>query len=218
MALRERPYRAQPSKRRPVWGIIAVVVAGMVVLFGVGFGIATVIKNARNDTAAEATATLSANPLPCASKMITPAEVLPPASKVIINVYNGTKRAGLAAQTADVFVARGFKVKKVGNDPNGQPVMGVGELRFGPKGAEGAHRLTYYMPGVKLVEITRNTKRIDVVLGQDFVDLVPDNEVAASMASPTPTYLGPGCPGSPAPKVDVTNSATPSPSTTPSPN
>ena len=50
-----------------------------------------------------------------------------------MNVYNSTKRAGLAGTTARELSRIGFRINKVENDPLGVSLRGVGEIRFGPK-------------------------------------------------------------------------------------
>lgn len=193
MSMRESAIRPVPRRRRPIWGIIAMVVVGMVVLFGIGFGVSLLVRgSAAPEADVTATTAPSVAPLPCETTMITPAEVLPVTGRVTVNVLNSTKRAGLARDTANVLSARGMKVKKVGNADEAV-FDGVAQLRYGPKGEKAAQLLSYYFPGAELVPIDRAKKVVDVVLGKQFEQVAGEAEIAAELASPSPSASGPGC-------------------------
>ena len=193
-ALRESMIRHPRRRRRPIWLIVLMVAVGTVALFGIGFGLSLLIRG-DNEPVADGTVAGSAAavPQPCITTMITPAEVLPRTSKITINVYNATKRSGLATSTADVLHTRGFLIKEVGNDPEEQKVTGVAEIRYGPKGEAGAQLLGFYLPGAELVPIDRKKKLVDVVIGKQFTEVLGDAKVAAAMASPSPSASGAGC-------------------------
>lgn len=190
--------RPRARKRgTPSAGAIIAIIAGMVVLFALGFGIA-LITQGRSIQAPLAAAPSQAPsspsvPLPCSTTMVEPAKVLPRSEKVKINVYNATKRKGLAAETALALKLAGFKIVAVENVPDGRRIDGFAELRHGPKGLKQAQLLNFYMPDAVLVQDTRNDKVVDVVLGREFSVIASDAEVAASMASPSPSTSGPGC-------------------------
>lgn len=217
-AIRESAIRPRPRRRRPVWGIVAAVVAGMVLLFGLGFGLALMLKGGDSTTAEPAASSSpTEGAMPCATATVIPAQVLPDPSSVVINVFNGTTRSGLAAATAKQLSGLGFTVKKVGNAPQGQKVSGVAELRYGPKGENGAKLLRAYLPGASLVAIQRSTKRVDVVLGSQFTAVGDEAEVVAALAEPSASTYGPGCvTPSPVPSAPAAPTAA-SPSTSPSP-
>lgn len=187
--------------RKPSAGAIIAIVAGMVVLFALGFGIALITQGGPLPTQPEVAASPSggpgspAVPLPCATSTVIPAEVLPKPTKVRINVFNATKRKGLAAETALALKLAGFKILAVQNVPDGRRIDGFAEIRHGPKGIKQAQLLHFYLPDGILVEDTRNDKTVDVVLGKEFSIIVSEAEVAASMASPSPATSGPGCTG-----------------------
>ena len=177
-----------------MWAILLMVSLGTVALFGLGYAFSVVLRGQGTPVADETgVATVSTSPLPCATTMVTPAEVLPRTSRVTINVYNGTKRQGLAGTTAKALAARGFDVKEVANDPEGQKVVGVAEIRYGPKGAEGAKLLAFYLPGAEMLPDDRSKKAVDVVIGKEFTEIVGEAKVAAALASPSPSTSGPGC-------------------------
>ena len=221
-ALRESVIRHPRKRRRPVWAILLMVGLGTVGLFGLGFALSVLLRGQSTPVADEpGVPSASAVPLPCSTTMVTPAEVLPRTSRVTINVYNATKRQGLAGTTAEALAARGFAVKEVANDPEGQKVVGVAEIRYGPKGAEGAKLLRYYLPGAEMLPDDRSKKAVDVVIGKEFSEIVGEAKVAAALASPSPSTSGPGCtaadlvapaPGtSGAPNPELTPSASTSP-------
>ncbi|MQA31984.1 LytR C-terminal domain-containing protein [Modestobacter roseus] len=101
---------------------------------------------------------------------------------VTLRVLNATDRGGLAGEVSEALVARGFVVDEVGNDDSGAEVTGVGELRFGSRGREAADFLTVFVPGVTERPDTRADARVDVVLGPDYAELAPPEQVAAALA------------------------------------
>lgn len=208
-AMRSSPVRRQPNQRRPVWGIVGAVVLGTVGLLAIALGLVWWLSSSDDaDPAAAPT------PLPCSTTLVTPVETLPAAEAVVVNVFNSTDRAGLAAQTADELRAAGYQVKKVGNDDADVAVSSSAELRFGPKGERAAERLRFLIPDAVLVPIDRSNKRVDVVLGAAFTGLVDEGAAVAAMASPSPSLSGPGCPRPGASASSAVASATPTPRAT----
>ncbi len=67
--------------------------------------------------------------------------------QVTVNVFNSTKRAGLAASTAKDVKARGFVVGQVTNDPAKKKIDGPAEVRFGPNGKAGAELVVKLVDG-----------------------------------------------------------------------
>lgn len=196
-SMRESAIRPTPRRRRRrVWLIVLVVILGMAALFGIGFAASLLIRGSGTpevEAVASASAMASAAPLPCETTLVTPAEVLPTTGKVAVNVFNSTKRQGLARDTADVLTSRGMKVKQVGNASGEGVFRGVAELRYGPKGERAARLLAYYLPGAELVPIERKTKIVDIVLGREFEKVLGEAQIAAALASPSPSASGPGC-------------------------
>jgi len=217
-SMRESAIRPTPRRRRrPVWVIVLVVILGMALLFGIGFAASLLIRGSgtpQAEVAPSASAVASAAPLPCETTLVTPAEVLPVTGKVTVNVLNSTKRQGLARSTADVLTARGMKVKKVGNASEDGVVEGVAELRYGPKGEKAARLLEFYFPGAELVPIDRKTKIVDVVLGTEYEKVLGEAQIAAALASPSPSASGPGCASS-APAAPAVTAPSGPPSPTP---
>lgn len=105
-----------------------------------------------------------------ATRIVTP-------GMVSINVYNATSRDGLAASVAELLQAQGFKVDKVGNDPLGRSILGVGEVRRGPTGASGATLVATRLRGVNVVSDNRTDTTVDIVLGNRYRALSPAPKV-----------------------------------------
>lgn len=129
-------------------------------------------------------------PAPCTT--IPPTPELQPRD-VSVRVLNATDRRGLAAATSKVAAKRGFTVKGIGNDPKGKQIKGVGQLRFGPQGAQSAKLLARHLPGIALVPDKRQGDTVDLVLGNGWKKFGP---------VPKPATAGPKLP--PCPTVTVT--------------
>ncbi len=147
----------------------------------------------RSATAPGATATA----VPCVT--ISKGSVV--ASTTKVNVYNATRRNGLAASTARQLQDRGFVIGAIANDPKHKKVTAPAEIRYGPKGAKRADLVSALIgKGVVKVNDRRRTQTVDLVLGSRFTSLLP-----APSASPTPTCTPTGSPsGSPSTSASPT--------------
>jgi hypothetical protein len=101
-------------------------------------------------------------------------------SGVTLNVYNATVRIGLAASVANTLQQEGFKIATIDNDPLGKTILGVGEIRHGPSGLEGAILAAQRLPGATLVQDSRMDASVDIVMGQAFSALTVPARVASS--------------------------------------
>jgi hypothetical protein len=179
-------------RERPVWLTVILLIVAISVVFGLGFGVATLI---RGDSSPQTTSpTASPSPSPCITTMVTPAQELPIKDDVVLNIYNSTKKKGLAAQVALDFKREGFRINKIENDPRDARIQGVAEIRFGPNAADAAKLVEYYLAGATMVELNRASDRVDVAVGRGYTQLADGGAVAAALASPTPQLSGPGCP------------------------
>lgn len=185
MKPRKRPYRS-----RSPWPTLLTALGAMVAAAGI---IGGVILLMQRDGEPAATAAVSASPSPCTTVMVLPATLLPEPSTVKVNVFNSTKKPGLAASAAQELAARGFTVKKIENDPTGARVDGVAEIRYGPAAEDGARLLAYQFPGARMILVGRTGKRVDVALGNAFSAMPTTADVSAALASPSPSASGPGC-------------------------
>lgn len=107
-----------------------------------------------------------------------------PQSLFTLNVYNASKDQGVAKRTAAALRSRDFSVGTVSNDPYGERITGVGELRFGADGAAYAKQYVLPLfPGATLEQDGRTGNSVDVVLG--------GQAPAVSEGTPTPTQTLP---------------------------
>jgi hypothetical protein len=118
---------------------------------------------------------------------VKPVQPLRPAD-VSVNVYNATKRSGLAGTTSQALAKRGFKIKTVANDPLKKTVTKTAEIRYGEPGKQSAELLRKHVPGAVLVKDKRKDDTVDLVIGNAWKQLGP------VPAEPTPTQTLPLCP------------------------
>jgi hypothetical protein len=119
----------------------------------------------------------------CQTKPTVDALKLAPKS-VKIRVYNATEKAGLAKGVADALHKKGFVISTTGNDPlaSSRDVAGVGELRYGPTGANQALLISLYLPGVKLSEDPRTDAVVDFAIGPEYKSLANTAQFNAARA------------------------------------
>jgi len=108
---------------------------------------------------------------------------------VTINVYNSTSRTGLAASAASELQKQGFDVATIDNDPLGKTLLGVGEIRYGQSGLEGALLASKRLPGSKIVLDDRMDASVDMVVGKQFRSVKVPPKVAPSKKA----VSAPGC-------------------------
>ena len=162
------PVRAR-SGRRPVPALIFLLVLALAAL-GVWWNVL------RQDAAMD-----QAQAAACTSAAGAPPSLDP--TTVTLRVFNATDTGGLATTVAEALQARGFVVSEIGNDPSPDlEVTGVGELRYGRRGAETAGFVRVFLPGIGDRPDTRATAIVDVVLGPEFQQLAPAEAVAATLA------------------------------------
>lgn len=123
-----------------------------------------------------------------------PSPTLPvlPAAEVRVNVYNATDQRGLAARVAAEMERRGFRVKKIDNDPLERTVTGAAEVRHSAAGAAAARTVAAQVGEVVSVPDEREGETVDLVLGAAFVRLQAPEQAAAAL-SPTSQPRPEGC-------------------------
>ena len=126
----------------------------------------------------------------CSPGRSSSGEALPAPDTVRVNVYNATRRQGLAGSLADSLRAQGFTVLTVGNDPRHRHLKGHGEIRYGAPGALAAQTAHVWMAGAHLVKDHRRDATIDVIAGTRFSGL--------RSPPPPPVLSGAAGPGRPA--------------------
>lgn len=202
-----RPSARHRRRQSPVVAVVLVVI-GMVILFGAGYGLSRIIQGSGASDASSTTeptngsTTSAPEPEPCVTVTVTPGAGLPSAAQVTTNVYNATDRTGLAASTAEELQVRGFLIGVIDNDPLAKTITGVAEIRHGPSGEQAARLMAFYLPGAELVDDGRKDATIDTVLGAAYTAVAPQSEVDAALAAPSPSPSGPGCSPTSAPKSE----------------
>lgn len=112
--------------------------------------------------------------------------------QVRVNVYNATDRRGLAARVAGQLERRGFRVKKVDNDPAGRTVTSAAEVRHSASEARAARTVAAQVGAVVEVLDGRENATVDLVLGAAFTRLSTAEDAAAALAAqPRPELLQP---------------------------
>lgn len=112
---------------------------------------------------------------------------LPEPDQVVVDVANGTDRAGLALDTADELATRGFVVGDIGNTD--KPVTrGVAVVRYRDQDLPAAVLVASYVPGAVLRPVAVDTE-VALWLGPDFVEVVDSED-----ADPTGVVIPPGEP------------------------
>lgn len=155
----------------------------------------------RSSTAAPPTASAT----PCVT--INPGSIVPQTTH--LNVYNATKRNGLAASTARELELRGFVVATIANDPLHKSVPDVVQIRYGAKGDKRALLVKKQFPDkVSMVKDKRTDETVDVVLGEAFRALAP---TPTPTASPTPACTTTAAGASTSPSISPSASTSASP-------
>ncbi len=122
-------------------------------------------------------------------------------SQVQVNVYNASKRNGLAKKVSGEMKAQGYVTGKVANDPLNANVTTPAQIRYGAKGKAAAQLVASEVPGAKMVLDKRKDATVDLVLGASYVKLGdPPSATASSNPSchpsttPTGTHTTPAKP------------------------
>ena len=131
----------------------------------------------------------------CTYTNVIPSKVLPKPREVTVNVYNATKRVGLASITSVDLGLRGFKKGLV--ESSAEDIAGIAIIRHASGARAYADRLAAYVPGA-VVQVDQAKPKsdvsVDLVLGDAFGQLAPNEQVAAILAVPSASASGTGCP------------------------
>lgn len=99
----------------------------------------------------------------------------PPPEEIEINVYNGTSENGLASQVAREMREQGYVILDVANDPLDRSVTGVAEVRAADAEDLAVQLIMSQFPGARYVPAEREDEVIDVVLGEQFEAIGPQD-------------------------------------------
>jgi hypothetical protein len=89
------------------------------------------------------------------------------AASVVVSVFNGTTRGGLATRVMDVLAAQGFRTGQTENAPRRQDRS---QIVAGPSGRPAGERIATVLGGLPAVveDPTLPPDRVNVVLGADY--------------------------------------------------
>jgi len=170
-----------PSRLRRVLVVVFVLVIAAAVAAG-GWWWWTTRHNQVSDGSPTPTAT-------CTTPKPRPPREIPPPAQVRVNVLNATDTAGLAIDTANELVLRGFDVAGVGNAPKTM-AEGVAVVFYGPQGYGAAVRVASYVPGATLTETARlRDASVDLRVGPQFTRIVSQQQAKRGLdnvALPSP--------------------------------
>jgi len=119
----------------------------------------------------------------------TTSKVVPQPGAVSVKVLNSTERLHLARNVGSSMQKLGFHVASVGNDDPSVVVNGVAEIRYGPKGTQGATLLTFYLPNATLVPTQATDSLVVVSLGTKYKALATTAQAKKAMADQHVTQL-----------------------------
>ncbi|TWE10089.1 LytR C-terminal domain-containing protein [Rudaeicoccus suwonensis] len=164
-------------QRRHRRSTIVVVLAAVLVVVGLVLAVSYITT--RSNGASAATCQTSTQTLPQGS--------------FVLNVYNASSDTGRAKRIALAMDSRGFDVGVVSNDPYGESLSGVGQVRFGPAGAAYAKKyVAQYMPGAQLMQDGRTGTSVDLVLGEQAPNItaVTQSPIAESTTCSSASVVG----------------------------
>ncbi|MEV5147609.1 LytR C-terminal domain-containing protein [Streptomyces sp. NPDC052727] len=184
--------RMRPPRRRG--RLVAVVVASVAALGLIGWGTLQLIDVF---TGGGDKYTASGSTTGCRTKTAAaPAaqvHALPKPGQITVNVYNATKRTGLAKTTADELKKRGFKIGNVGNASKqyDKKVKGTGILL----GSAAAQDTSLRVLGTQLAGAlpradVRKGADVDLVIGDAFQGLAKRgaaDQALTKLSEPAPT-------------------------------
>ncbi|MPQ96739.1 LytR family transcriptional regulator [Modestobacter sp. I12A-02628] len=165
----ERPPARATSGRRPLPPLIVLLVLAVIAL-GVWWN---VFRDEAERDARQAAACATAT---AAAPSLDPATIT-------LRVYNDTDTPGLAQTVSTTLQSRGFTVQETANDPSDRKTEGVGELRFGARGATTASYVALYLPGMTTYRDDRSTDLVDVVIGPDYTAVAAPEDIDAALAT-----------------------------------
>jgi LytR cell envelope-related transcriptional attenuator len=164
------------------------IVVLLIVVTAIAAGLAWWLQDDTKTTTT--TATVVTKRPSCPPRQSAPAVVA--AHDVHVNVYNATKRHGLASEVATQLRQRGFVIGKVENDPAGHTVTGIAEVRATASDAAPARTVGAQVASYVVVPDQRKDASVDLVLGAAFRSLRTTSAASAAM-SPTPSPRPSGC-------------------------
>ncbi|ANC32423.1 LytR C-terminal domain-containing protein [Isoptericola dokdonensis] len=113
-----------------------------------------------------------------------------PYDEVRVRIYNAADdRFALAGANEEVLSERGFDVRDSGDFS--RSVDGLSEIRYGANGIAAAYTLAAQFSDIELILDDRNGGVVDLVVGSEWVEPLPVEEVP--LAADQPLQNRPGC-------------------------
>lgn len=179
----EISFRAKRIERRKrIAQIIAIALGIFIIGFGTGW-----FSHVPKSVLVE-----GQEPVSCVTLAVFPRDYVPPKKSFTVNVYNASHRIGMAGITGEVLGVRGFKVGEVGNY-DAREISISAEIHYGKKGRNAAILVASYIKDSKLVRDDRLDNSVDVLVGQDFQEVLTNRDSKDELARPEPSPSGPGC-------------------------
>lgn len=174
-----------------ITALVAAALLGLSVWFGA-------IPAPFNVPFASPSPTATSVPQPC-----PPPDALPvPYDQISVNVYNGSTRVGIAAQTSTELAARGLVVISTANDPAGR-YDGSTLVRSGTGGLAHAYTVAAIFPDAVVQLDGREDATVDVTLGPRYDQMRTPEEASLDPGLPIPAPEGCFDPANPAGSADV---------------
>jgi LytR cell envelope-related transcriptional attenuator len=109
-------------------------------------------------------------PQACTDTTLKAGESLTP-EKVLVSVYNASKRVGLAGLTSDGLKGRGFVIDRTGDAPDDTKVAIAQVWTTNPKSPDAVLVRTYLGKGARIVKAEPLRPGITVVVGRKFKEV-----------------------------------------------
>lgn len=124
---------------------------------------------------------------------------LPAPGLITLKVLNATDRNGIASKARTTLASDGFNIPNAAaNDNPKVKIPGVAEIRYGPRGRDGALLVHYFLPGAKLVATHSKTATVVISLGERYRGVASPSSVQAALKRQQ-VALDTTTPGAPSP-------------------
>lgn len=182
--------RMRPPRRRGRLAFALVASAAVLGLTGWGtLQLIDVFTGGEKTSSAATEVCPAAKPSVAASASAAAAKALPQPAKITVNVYNATRRTGLAKTTADELKKRGFRIGEVGNAPKEYDgkVKGTG-LLIGP--ASALHSTlpvlaTQLASPEQRTDAAHKGQTVDLIIGTAFKGLTTPSDATRALTALT---------------------------------
>ena len=113
-------------------------------------------------------------------------------NQVTVNVYNAGNRSGLAGETLNLLVAKGFKRGVADNAPEDITTWGNASVVLAGGAGEPTSRLVHnqFLGLVKYVDGPELARGVDVIVGDNFRGVKPDSQTFVRVNRKVETCVG----------------------------